>query len=295
MDIVHHTLIGGSGYLIASAFDQHLAGAAFLMGSVFPDLDVFFMIFGKRFYLRNHQGITHSLLLAPFYALLICLPLLYLPGVSWDWLLFGLALSGLVLHVSLDWFNTFKIALLSPFVSNRYSMDAVFFVDGIALLLTGLFYGFYGYFGIDFVAYVYPMLFLGYFLFKLWLHDKVVGQLKPLFVIPSSLNPFEFYILVRDDGGLSGYVYNALGKTKKDELSYPSISKKYTKLAEQSQVFRDMQHITRAFYITKVVETDDGIVIYAGDLAVRNYGGKFAKTILKFDRHDRLVSEMANI
>ena len=73
MDIVHHSLIGGSGFLIASAVDQPLAGTAFVMGSVFPDLDVVFIILGKRFYLRNHQAITHLLFLAPVYSLVIYL------------------------------------------------------------------------------------------------------------------------------------------------------------------------------------------------------------------------------
>jgi hypothetical protein len=40
MDTVHHALIGGAGFLVAATHQQELAGAAFLAGSVFPDLDV---------------------------------------------------------------------------------------------------------------------------------------------------------------------------------------------------------------------------------------------------------------
>jgi len=44
-----------------------------------------------------------------------------------------------------------------------------------------------------------------------------------------------------------------------------------------------------------VKTTDNGITITAADLAIRNFGGKFAKTTLKFDNQGNLTSEMANI
>ena len=62
MDIVHHAFIGGAGFVALGAQQQELAGLGFLAGSVFPDLDVVLMAGGKRFYLKHHQGPTHSLL-----------------------------------------------------------------------------------------------------------------------------------------------------------------------------------------------------------------------------------------
>ena len=295
MDIVHHTLIGGAGYMLASTYDQQLAGAAFLAGSVFPDLDVFFMLFGKRFYLRNHQGITHSLPFSPLYALMICAPMLYLLGINWAWLVYGAALLGLCLHAGLDWLNTFRIALFLPFSHKRYSLDAVFFIDSVTVSLTGLFYLLYGHYQIEVVAYAYPLVFLSYLIIKLLLHRRVIRTLKPLFAIPSSINPFAFYILTKDNKGLRGYLYNFLGKATRNNEYYPTVSEKYRRLAERSEVFRDMKAITRAFHITKALVTDQDTVIYAGDLAVRNFGGRFAKTVLKFDKQNRLVHEVANI
>ncbi|MCW8964777.1 MAG: metal-dependent hydrolase, partial [Gammaproteobacteria bacterium] len=140
MDIVHHAFIGGAGFLVAATHDQPLIGAAFVAGSVFPDLDVFFMVLGKRFYLRNHQGITHSLLLSPLFAALLCIPLWLLPGDKPGLLLWLAAWCGLVAHVMLDWFNTYRIELFGPFSSKRFSLDAVFFIDSVALLFTALFY-----------------------------------------------------------------------------------------------------------------------------------------------------------
>ena len=76
MDLVHHALIGGIGFISSMEQSSELVGMAFVAGSIFPDLDVVFMLFGKRFYLKQHQSITHSLFLSPLFAMLIIFPLL---------------------------------------------------------------------------------------------------------------------------------------------------------------------------------------------------------------------------
>jgi len=73
---------------------------------MFPDLDALFMVFGKHYYLRHHQSITHSIFLAPVYALIISSSFLFLPEIDWSWSMFREALMGLLLHITFDWFNT---------------------------------------------------------------------------------------------------------------------------------------------------------------------------------------------
>ena len=295
MDIIHHTLIGGAGYLIAADHGQELAGMAFLAASVLPDCDVFFMLIGKRFYLKHHQGISHSVLLSPVIALLICLPLLIILDLNWNWLLFTCSWAGLLLHAGIDWLNTFGVALLFPLTKRRYCIDSVFFIDSITWGLTGLFYVSYSYFKIEEAAIFYPLLFISYVIFKSILHQRVMVLVKPLYAIPSSLNPLDFYILVEKDNHLSGYLYNYLTKTTRKEEDYPRIEEEYIRLAEQSRVFQDMTLITRALNITDVIEDESGTTISAADLAVRNYGGRFARTTLKYDKQRNLVYEMAKI
>ena len=294
MDIVHHTLIGGAGLLVASAHGQPEAGAMFVLGSVFPDLDVFLMLFGKRFYLRHHQGITHSLLLSPLYALLLSLPLLLLPG-AWAWTAVAGAWLGLLLHVLLDWFNTFRIALLAPLNKQRYSLDAVFFIDGVSLLLTGGFYSLYLYGGLTISAALYPLLFTGYFGGKLLLQRRVKRALGAGYVIPSAWNPFAFHVLLESPAGLTTFLYNSLTGSRKYQREYQQAPPEHYRLAERSQVFRDMQSISRALQIPAVQSDEAGTEIRAEDLAVRNFGGRFGRTVLKFDRQGRLLHEVANI
>lgn len=296
MDIVHHMLIGCAGFVISTSTGHEVAGAAFVAGSVLPDLDVGFMAFGKRFYLQNHQGITHSLFAAPIYAaLFICLPLLWLLDLPWQWPVFFAALGGLCIHICLDLFNTFRIQLFSPFIKKRYSFDAVFFIDSVAILMTALFYFLHTYINLQISMFWYPTAFTIYFLSKWWLRIKVQSKLDCEFAIPSALNPFEFYILTARNEVLDGYVFNAISKNKKASISYPMVDPKYLELAKTSQTFTDMLGITRAFYITQVTENEAGTELVAQDLAVRNFGGHFAKTTLVFDRQGELLSETANI
>ena len=69
--------MGGVGFAVLASGGHELAGVSFVAASVFPGLDVFFMIFGKKYYLKAHQGPTHSLLLSPIFALLLCFPVFY--------------------------------------------------------------------------------------------------------------------------------------------------------------------------------------------------------------------------
>ena len=295
MDIVHHSLIGGAGMLLAVAQDQPLLGFAFVAGSVFPDLDVIFMALGKRFYLKHHQAITHSIILAPLYALLLSTALLMPLGDWWQLDIYLSALAGLSIHILLDWFNTYRIALLSPFIKKRYSLDAVFFIDSVALALTAVFYILYALNELDVAIWLYSMGFVVYFLLKLTYQRKVRSRLNALFVIPSSLNPFEFYVLAEDAQGLLGYVYNGLTGNRKKQIRYAAVDEDIKALAEKSRVYQDMKGITRAFYITDVDKNENGVCIQVNDIAVRNFGGKFARTTLEFDNNGKLIRELANI
>ncbi len=294
MDIVHHALIGVAGFVSASDVELLPLGAAFLSGSVFPDLDVAFMALGKRFYLKNHQALTHSLPLSPLYALLLASPLFLLDGFSWS-LLFA-ALFGLWLHIALDWSNTFRLAPFAPFSYRRYSLDAIFFIDAVALSLTAGFYLFYNLLAAEpWVTVLYGTAFLLYVLAKRWLQRRVRAQQQATIAIPSSLNPFSFYLLSEEAEGYYSRHFNALTGRSSQPLSVAKVEPAIMALAAKSQVFGDMQQICRSLQIVAVERDDEGITLHAADIAVRNFGGRFGRTVLKFDHKGELLSEVANI
>ncbi|PCJ59974.1 MAG: hypothetical protein COA79_09210 [Planctomycetota bacterium] len=293
MDIVHHGAIGGIAMITLSVTGNEVAGAAFLAGSVVPDLDVFFMVFGKRAYLKNHQGPTHSLWVAPIIAGLLTFSL-------WTFLVnpffvFAMALLGLLYHILLDWTNTFGIGLLWPLKKTRYCKDAVFFIDLFLWCLTILFFGLVYFYQNIYIGIGYFVAFLIYVILKGQLHKHVCNELKCLYAIPSSLNPFSFYILENETNGVNTYIYKSLSKQKLKSKNYPLPSDEVLTLAEKSQVYKDIKKITKHLFITEVTTKENETLITARDLAVRNYGGKFATTKLHFDHKGLLLSEEANI
>jgi membrane-bound metal-dependent hydrolase YbcI (DUF457 family) len=295
MDIVHHAFIGGAGFIAFAAQEQELAGLGFLAGSVFPDLDVLFMAAGKRCYLKRHQGPTHSLPLAPFYAaLLASIPAIQ---IGWNWTLYFGLLGGLGVHVILDLFNTFGIQILWPLTTRRFCLDAVFFIDTVAWSLTA---GFFllvltGAAGAGLAAIAYATLFAAYVLAKLALQRRTKRRLGADFAIPSALNPFGFFLFTRRDGQLRTAKFNALTGRSAEERALPETAPEIAALTGHSQVFRDMQSILRGLHVTRAEVGPAGTTMVAEDLVVRNFGGKFGRTELCFDPQGRLIHEMAHI
>jgi inner membrane protein len=113
-----------------------LVGAA---AAAFPDLDFVAQVAGDFFYLRHHRGVTHSVLLAPLWALLIAALMARWFEVTrasrggWK-SLYLLALAGLWLHIAGDWITQFGTMLLAPLSDRRFGLGAVFIID---LVLTG--------------------------------------------------------------------------------------------------------------------------------------------------------------
>lgn len=295
MDIVHHAFIGGVGRVALSSQQQELAGLGFLAGSVVPDLDVAFMAGGKRFYLKRHQGPTHSLPLAPLYAAILASILAL--EVGWQWAFFLGVLAGLVVHVTLDWFNTFGIQLLWPFSRRRFCLDAVFFIDSVAWTLTALYFAAttLGNVPAGPAAVVYASLFAAYCVAKRFLQRRVRRRLGADVAIPSAWNPFAFFIFARRDGVYETALYDALADRTSDVRRVPATAADIEALAQASPVYRDMRAVLRALNITEVERTPEGTRLVARDLAVRNFGGRFGRTELRFDAQGRLSHEVADI
>lgn len=297
MDIVHHGAIGAAGYVFLVGNDHFLAGTAFCAGSVIPDLDVGFMVFGKRVFLKNHQGPTHSLVMSPFIALAIGAPLMYLnPEPGFGLGIYAAALIGLWSHTFLDLTNTFGILLAWPLKNKRVSLDSVFFVDAFLWAWTFSYFALY-YFLEDPgpIFPVYAFVFLAYLVFKFFLRKSVKGALGSRFVVPSALNPFEFYIMEEAESGIKTYLYNSLFRSSKNEEVHEYPDPAHKEMAQTSEVFEDVSRITKYLHITDVSEQGGGLAIEARDLAVRNFGGRFGRVTLKFNSDGELIDEVADI
>lgn len=295
MDVAFHALAGSIGCAALIAQGQELGAMGFVVGSVFPDLDVLFMAGGERFYLRCHQGPTHAVASAPVTAAV--LTALLVPALGWQWPIFIGLLAGLGGHVLLDVFNTLGVRLLWPFSNRRFRLDAVFFVDSVSWVLTAGCSSlvFFKLASAETVAIGYASFLGAYLIGKLVLQRFVRHQTQVDYAIPSAANPFAFFLFSCRDGWLRTAKYDALHGYLTCEHMQREASTEVQAMAEQSTVFREMRMILRSLQITRVDETPVGITMTAEDLAVRNFGGKFGRTELTFDTEGRVVHEVAHI
>lgn len=109
---------------------------AFVLGSVFPDADVFFDAFSSSPVsdLVLHRGVTHSLVCLPGWALLLAALTrvlarrLRIPSPSFG-ALFGLYAVALAFHIWTDLITSFGTMIWSPVVWTRVAWDLVFIID----------------------------------------------------------------------------------------------------------------------------------------------------------------------
>ena len=130
MDPITHGLIGTLGS--RTGFSQksgRIATIAFLIGAIFPDLDILVALGGPDFSLRYHRGITHSVIAAPFFA--IFLAALIYRFTSYKNLL-ALALMvglGIYSHIFFDLITSYGTVIFDPISMKRYSWNLVFIID----------------------------------------------------------------------------------------------------------------------------------------------------------------------
>jgi inner membrane protein len=107
-----------------------------------PDIDVLLNLLGDPlFSLKHHRGLTHSLLFAPFFALLPAALFYRVTTLKNLKLLWIVSLIGILVHIFFDLITSFGTQLLSPLSDIRYATDWMFIIDPIftgiiALALT---------------------------------------------------------------------------------------------------------------------------------------------------------------
>lgn len=151
MDPLTHAL---SGALVvrASAREHACAGqvsvrrrmAAGCVAALFPDIDFALRLVGTLDYLAWHQGVTHSLLMLPLWALLLaglCARIGAAP-VPWQ-TCYPACCLGIAAHIGGDLITAYGTMLFAPLSTARYALPLAFVVDPwiTAILAGGLIAG----------------------------------------------------------------------------------------------------------------------------------------------------------
>src|SRR5579862_622899 len=140
MDNLTHTLVGLM--LARAGLDRGEKGAAvmIMLAANAPDIDGFAFFTDSLTYLQVHRGYMHSLVLAPFVALLP-LAIVKLATRSRPTLLAYVGcLVALLSHLLLDWTNVYGVRLLLPVSAKWFHLDITDLIDPViwAVLLAAL-------------------------------------------------------------------------------------------------------------------------------------------------------------
>ncbi len=280
MDIVTH---GMMGVVVASpwASERPEAAAAFMFGSVLPDLDALSRLFGKRAFLRAHQTWSHAI---PVMAAIGAATALAtgLPGAG-----LGLAL-GMLFHGLLDATNTYGITLLAPFTRRRYCAEWVFFIDATVAALT-----------IAALAWVlsrwpepgwkvqaaYTALLALYWSGKALLRRRAarLGPPGPLALLPSALLPWEYFGCARELDVLRTWRINALSGALKDERRVPILDGLWLDRIGGVPELRLMREVSPAYHVVAAEVEAAGTRLTCRDLRTRNFGARFGEIRLLVD------------
>lgn len=145
MDTITHTLFGLTiyGAIDKRVFQPDLKKSvlvAAVIGSQIPDSDIIINLTetGKIMSQMWHRGLTHSVLMAPFWALLIW----WMCGLLFkrkDALIYKISLVAVIIHIGSDALNAWGTGLLEPVSSVRVSIGAIPIVDLVfwAAILAG--------------------------------------------------------------------------------------------------------------------------------------------------------------
>jgi len=141
MDTLTHAL---SGALLARAtvprdapprsVPRRIAAGFFACAA--PDLDFVLGLASPVVYLEHHRGVTHSVLLAPLWALLLAWLLAKLLREPRGWkALYGVCLLAIGAHILGDLITSFGTIIFAPVSDARYAWGTTFIID---LWFTGI-------------------------------------------------------------------------------------------------------------------------------------------------------------
>ncbi|MEW6233063.1 MAG: metal-dependent hydrolase [Chloroflexota bacterium] len=132
---------GLSGTLLAVFFSLRpryglVAAAALVVASMAPDLDALPIILGLKYFYQYHRVLFHSLAGAlPLVVGLSTAVYLFTPLKDYR-LVLTLSLAGVLLHLVVDLLSSWGIPLLYPLSTHRYSLDLVWFVNLIIVVVA---------------------------------------------------------------------------------------------------------------------------------------------------------------
>ncbi|MCW8877357.1 MAG: metal-dependent hydrolase [Kangiellaceae bacterium] len=243
MDAVTHILIGGIAAQLpgSSPSSSHQTSTTNIArevswrsraiigagAAIFPDIDyLLFWINPLDFLAYWHRAETHSLVLAPLWALLISFSITKLTSISNFRLVFIISLIAILSHSLADSLTIFGTRWFAPFSDIQISWDLLFVIDPyftLSIILSGTFLYFWRAKKFQKLALLFPFSYLLFvFSVKYQLTSQVDAQLAitktkkvSVALLPQPFSPLFWQALTKD----KDYISQAYIKLSDDSIA----------------------------------------------------------------------------
>jgi inner membrane protein len=111
------------------------------LSAAFPDSDFVLRLVDTLTYLNLHQGVTHSIILLPLWALLLAGLFSFSTQRRYPWqAFFGIVSLGIAIHILGDLFTSYGTMILAPLILWRVSLPIIFLLDPFftTIIIMGL-------------------------------------------------------------------------------------------------------------------------------------------------------------
>lgn len=298
MDPITHGVIGAAVAKITGneISISDAATVCMVIGSVFPDVDIIFQKWGDYAYLKNHRGLTHSILGLIFLAGFLAAVLSFIYGSSSVYELFLWSLLGGVAHSAFDLLNSYGAKLMWPFCNKKFSLGILNSFD--PLFLTTL------------IAYIVSppefknaslIVFASYIVLRVLMkllvsneiHREFSNKCSKLSLLPSVTGLFRWHFILEEPGrNVVGEknilkqnikIFKVLDKIEEEVLekvSFSYVGKFFSEFTPVSHVIcENIDNITRYVFIDMRYYLRDGFLHHA---------------VLELDKEDNIVNASFN-
>jgi len=275
MDTITHGIVG-IGLAIITGEPLALTNPAFigcLAGAVIPDSDIVMQFGGHHKYLKNHRGISHSLLFTVLYTIIISGVLfLFFPDMAIKRVAM-MTLLGILSHLSLDLANPYGAALFSPFSKKKITVDLLLVFDPVIAIIFGLIIvpATRNIFTSATLV-VFLLSYLGFrFLLKYKATDillkKILGkyEILSLRVLPSMTGYFKWHFVARTKKGNVVGEINVFRQKVKIVEELKNIDEELFEMALSTPVAEYFREFTPYFHV-RYEKTPEGILFRFIDL-----------------------------
>ncbi len=281
----------------------------FTFAAIFPDFDIIYRLFSEQAYLMNHRGITHSIVVLPFWGILLSIlfaivlkykiflkhhteeiPIL---NLSTFIELYFIAIFGVISHILADLITTYGTMILSPYSNQKFAYGSVFIIDLIftGIIISGILISKYlsKYSLAPKIAQVFIVLLLSYVGMTQLLKTNALEIAKNNFdtestqeyvftTLPQPLSPFKWKIFAYDHVREIFYTTHLNLLAKFEIIQWEDAPKwgidsdlqPLAKLAWQDEYFSNIRHFFSLPAFHSIEEDEDRVCLFFQDLRFMN-------------------------